>query len=57
MVLEIFTFLQFSSLSSNILRSKEEVENGMAIKSWNGLCALQILIFGKTYGKIFGKSF
>lgn len=28
----------------------------MAIKSWNGLCALQILIFGKTYGKIFGKS-
>ena len=28
----------------------------MAIKSWNGLRTLQILIFGKTYGKIFGKS-
>ena len=39
--------LQFSSFLSNLLRFKEEVENGI-IMFWNGLHKFQVLIFGIT---------
>ena len=38
----------FGSCNVQVLGESSEVENGITMTSWNGLCKLPTLIFGKT---------
>ena len=48
LVIKIFKSLQFSSFLPNIVRLKEDVENGILMASWNDLHKWSIIIFWIT---------